>query len=182
MICRTSLRRLKLNRDFFSLLLLTGARRGNVLGMRRKDVNLAQGLWTIPSADHKNQHVHTIPLSQPAMEILCRRMNATSESEFVFPGNGQTGHLVEPKSAWKRITRRANMPGLRLHDLRHTLASWQVSRGVSLAITGKALGHTNTSTTARYAHLATDPVRDANEQAASDMLKAAKAPAEEQTS
>lgn len=160
-------------RDFFCLLLLTGARRGNVLTMRWPDINLEQGLWTIPAAAHKTDRTHTIALSTPAMDILTRR-HQTARGEFVFPGTGRTGHLLEPKRAWQRIVTRAGLDGLRLHDLRHTLASWQVTNGVSLAITGRALGHTNTSTTARYAHLETDPVREANERAATAMLEAAR--------
>lgn len=173
-------------RDFFSLLLLTGARKGNVLAMRWADINMEQALWSIPAADHKTNRIQTIPLSKPAMAILERRKEALEDrtdsddeeenkNVYVFPGNGRTGHLTEPEGAWKRITENANLPGLRLHDLRHTMASWQVTSGVSLVITSKALGHTNTSTTARYAHLATDPVRDANEKAAAAMLKAANA-------
>ena len=159
-------------RDFFCMLLLTGARRGNVLAMRWSDINLQQGLWTIPAAAHKTDRTHTIALSTPATEILRRRHQGAS-GEFVFPGSGRAGHLLEPKRAWQRIVTRASLDGLRLHDLRHTLASWQVTNGVSLAITGRALGHTNTSTTARYAHLETDPVRDANERAAAAMFEAA---------
>jgi integrase len=82
--------------------------------------------------------------------------------------------MVEPKAGWGRILKRAGIENLRLHDLRHTLASWQVSQGASLTITGRSLGHNSTVTTARYAHLAIDPVRDAMKKAVVAMLTAGK--------
>jgi integrase len=82
---------------------------------------------------------------------------------FVFPGGGATGHIVEPAKAWQRIHNRAGVPDVRIHDLRHTLASWLVGQGFSLPLIGRALNHTQTVTTARYARLAVDPVRQALE-------------------
>ena len=70
-------------------------------------------------------------------------------------------HLTDVKFLWAAICKDAELEGIRIHDLRHTYASHLVSRGVSLPIVGKLLGHTQAQTTARYAHLADNPVREA---------------------
>jgi integrase len=88
----------------------------------------------------------------------------------VFPGDGASGHIVEPAKAWQRIRARAGVPDVRIHDLRHTLASWLVAQGFNLPLVGRALNHTQTATTARYAHLALEPVRAALEQTAALMV------------
>ena len=75
---------------------------------------------------------------------------------------------VGPRLARRNIV----INGLRLHDLRHTLASWQAAAGTSLAIIGKGLGHTQVSTTQRYAHLDSDPVREAMSRAIKGMTDA----------
>ncbi|MHB1203741.1 MAG: tyrosine-type recombinase/integrase, partial [Acidithiobacillus sp.] len=77
------------------------------------------------------------------------------------PGAGAIGHLVEPKKGWQRLLQRAGIEDLRIHDLRRSLASFQIDAGVSLAVIGKGLGHHSQQTTAVYARLAQDPVADA---------------------
>jgi integrase len=91
---------------------------------------------------------------------------------WVFPGLGKTGHLVEPKTAWKNLLTRAKLADLRLHDLRRTLGSWQASLGANLAVIQKTLGHAQISTTMIYARLNLDPVRQAVDAAAAAMLTA----------
>ena len=80
---------------------------------------------------------------------------------------------MEPKKGWKRILERAGIEDLRLHDLRRTLGSWQAKTGASLAIIGKSLNHKNQNTTAIYARLDLDPVRDSVNTATSAMMVAA---------
>lgn len=166
-------------RDFVLLSLLTGARKGNVLSMCWEEVDLARAVWAIPGVKFKTGKPLVIPLAPQALDLLQGRKatygnagQGWTQSGYVFPSHGSTGHMVEPKAGWARILKRAGIENLRLHDLRHTLASWQVSLGVSLAITGRALGHNSTATTARYAHLGVDPVRDAMNKAVSAMLEA----------
>lgn len=161
-------------RDFFLLSLLTGARRSNVLAMQWKDVNLDRGEWRLLTT--KNGTPQTVTLSPEAIDVLRNRKPAESHPEasvFVFPGDGATGHLAEPKKGWKRILDRAGISDLRIHDLRRTLGSWQAKTGASLSIIGKSLNHKNTSTTAIYARLDLDPVRDAVNTATSAMMAAA---------
>ena len=161
-------------RDFFLLSLLTGARRSNVQEMRWREINFHKATWTIPET--KSGESVTLPLSATALSILQNR-KAESQSEFVFPGEGATGHLVEPKSAWKRILKRAGIENLRIHDLRRTLGSWQAATGASLPIIGKSLGHKSLAATQIYARLNIDPVRASVDKATDAMLLAANGPA-----
>lgn len=87
-------------RDYFLLSLLTGARRANVVAMRWNRVNLTEGIWRIP--DTKNGTPQNVTLSPEAAAILTTRKE-TADSAFVFPGNGKSGHLMEPKRGWQRI-------------------------------------------------------------------------------
>lgn len=159
-------------RDFFLVALLTGARRANVLEMEWADIDFSASIWRIPQT--KNGTPQTVPLIPVVVEILQRRLEVAKlegrNSVFVFPGNGKTGHLIEPKSAWKRICAKAGIEGVRIHDLRRTFGSWQAITGASLPIIGKSLNHKSQSTTAIYARLDLDPVRASMEKAAQSML------------
>ena len=81
----------------------------------------------------------------------------------VICGEKDGAHLVNLQKPWQRIRKRAGLEDVRLHDLRHSFASVAASGGLSLPMIGKLLGHTQAATTQRYAHLAADPVRAANE-------------------
>ncbi len=156
--------------DFFLLLLMTGQRRGAVQAMRWVDVDLDGAVWTVPAVYSKSKASVTLPLVPRAVEILDARQN---DLDFVFPSRGKTGHLVEPKKGWQEIVTAAGLHGLRMHDLRRTLGSWQASAGVSLGIIGKSLGHAHGSrATNVYARLELQPVREAVNAATSAILAA----------
>lgn len=158
-------------RDYFLLSLLTGARQANVLAMRWVDISFERAEWRIEET--KNGTPQTVTLSPEAMEILHNRKPA-EPAVFVFPSErSSAGHLQNPKKAWKRVLDRAGLINLRIHDLRRTLGSWQAKQGASLAIIGKSLNHKNQSTTAIYARLDLDPVRDSVNTATSAMMAAA---------
>jgi len=165
-------------RDFFWTALLTGARRGNCQSMRWDELDVSRGDWRIPGDKSKNREGMLVHLPPQAVEILNRRLTddaakpKAKRSEWVFPSFGATGHLVETKSAWARIRTAAKLPGLRVHDLRRTLASWQAITGTSLHVIGKSLGHRTPSTTAIYARLTQQPVSEAVDRAANAMLLA----------
>ena len=154
-------------RDFFSVALLTGARRANVLEMKWTDLDLDAATWRIGRT--KNGTPQTVALVEPVVEML-RERKRQATSIFVFPGKGVTGHLVEPKKGWQRICKAAGIEGARIHDLRRTMGSWQAKTGASLPVIGKSLNHKNQTTTAIYARLDLDPVRSAMEKAAAAML------------
>jgi integrase len=149
--------------DIFRLLLLCGARRGEALAARWADIDLEKGVWTKPGATTKTRTDHVIPLSAPARQLLAARYD--TNAEFVFPGRHGHGHRIEVKGNWRRICKAASIRGLRIHDLRHSYASTLASAGVGLHVIGGLLGHTQPSTTHRYAHLLDDPLRAATERA-----------------
>ncbi|UTV79781.1 tyrosine-type recombinase/integrase [Acidithiobacillus sp. YTS05] len=160
-------------RDYVMLSLLTGARRSNVLAMHWKEINLERKTWTIPGSKAKAGDSIAVPLTDAAIEVLQSRAETSGAQGWVFPGPGKTGHLVEPKKGWKRLLQRAGIDDLRIHDLRRSLASFQIDAGVSLAVIGKGLGHHSQQTTAVYARLAQDPVADAWQRGTDAILVAA---------
>jgi integrase len=150
------------------LLLLTGARRGEILGMKWADVDLGDALWSKLPSSTKQKEFHESPLSGPARQLLAEIREALIAKhrqlpEFVFPGGGDAAHVVNIKGAWRSICKAAGITGLRIHDLRHSFASELVSGGSSLALIGALLGHASPETTKRYAHLYRDPLRAATE-------------------
>lgn len=144
------------------LLMLTGARRSEVLGATWSQFDLEGGVWTKPGATTKTNTEHRVPLSAPALKLLSD-MKAEAQSDYLFPGNIPGRPLRDIKRTWASICRAAGLEGVRLHDLRHTYASVLASSGHSLLIIGKLLGHTKASTTMRYAKLYDDPLREATE-------------------
>ncbi len=158
-------------RDYVLVSLLTGARRANVQEMSWPEIKWERATWVVPGEQVKGGETMDVALSPVVLRILETR-KATSTSEWVFPGRGHTGHLVEPKTAWKRILKRAGLQDLRLHDLRRTLGSWQAATGASLPIIGKSLGHKSLAATQIYARLNLDPVRAAVNLATDAMLLA----------
>jgi integrase len=161
-------------RDYIYISLFTGARKSNVLSMQWNEINFYTKVWRIPET--KNGESVSIPLTTEAIKILKDRKKVVGpKSTYVFPSKtSKTGHLVEPKTGWARILKRANISNLRIHDLRRSLGSWQASTGASLSIIGKTLGHKNINTTSIYARLNLDPVRESIQLATQAMIKAGK--------
>jgi integrase len=151
--------------NIFRLLLLTGARRGEVRSMRWADVDLENGTWTKPASTTKQGAAHITPLSAPARQLLSEIYDAQrgARSDWVFPSRRGSGHVVELQFDWLRLCKAASITGLRTHDLRHSFASQLVSGGASLVMVGALLGHSQPATTARYSHLFDDPQRAAVE-------------------
>jgi integrase len=137
------------------LLLLTGARRGEILGLRWEWVDFERGCLRLPDS---KTGAKVIPLGAPALDIL-GRLARQDGSLWVFPAVKGDGHLVGLPRFWRRLTKAAGLSGLRIHDCRHGFASAAVADGSSLYILGKVLGHTQARTTEKYAHLDADPVR-----------------------
>jgi integrase len=167
----------KATADAIRLLLMTGARRGEVLSMRWADIDLVKGLWSKPPSSTKQKEWHTVPLAAPAQQLLLELRDQQSRGrrglpEFVFPGSGRKGHIVEIKRSWRHICKAAGIKNLRIHDLRHSFASALASDGASLPLIGALLGHSNPSTTARYAHLFDSPMRKAVERVGATIVEA----------
>jgi len=154
--------------DFFMLSLLTGARRANVLSMRWQDISIERATWAIHET--KNGSSQIVPIGTEAIAILVERLQSKT-NDWVFPSStSKSGHLEEPKSAWKRILSRANLEDLRLHDLRRTMGSYQAATGANSFIIGKSLNHKTSQATAIYARLNIDPVRASMEKATEAMF------------
>jgi integrase len=159
--------------DMTRLLLLTGARKSEIQYLEWSEVDLARGLISLPQERSKTGEKH-IPLSAPARSLLADRPRL-NDSAFVFPSPiDPTKPADGLQKAWERIRVRAGLEGVRIHDMRHSYASFAAAGGASLVLIGKALGHTQSATTQRYAHLGADPVRDLAEQIGATIMNAQK--------
>ena len=146
------------------LLLLTGARRGELLAAKWADFDLDAGIWTKPGSTTKQRTLHRVPLSAAACRLLAEMRARDDDVEWLFPAR-RMPHRLDIDDAWNALRKTANIPDVRLHDLRHTYASVLASAGLSLPIIGSLLGHSTAATTHRYAHLFDDPLRAATERA-----------------
>jgi integrase len=145
------------------LLLLTGARRGELLAAHWSDFDFDAGVWTKPGSTTKQKTTHRVPLSRAACQLLTE-MQRAAESEYLFPAR-LTPYRLDIDDAWGVLRKAANIPDVRLHDLRHTYASVLASSGLSLPVIGALLGHSTAATTHRYSHLVDDVLRTATERA-----------------
>lgn len=148
------------------LLLLTGARLGEVRCARFDQFDLEHAVWLKQAATTKQRKVHRLPLSSAAVALIRARRAAVPEGcAWLFPGDGEDADkpVQDLRRFWGTLCKQAGLPGLRMHDLRHTYASLLISDGMPLAVIGKLLGHTQARTTERYAHLMDDPTRRATE-------------------
>ncbi len=160
------------------MLLLTGARRREVEEMEWEHLDLEEGVWTKPSTHTKQKKLHRVPLNTPACELLSKVKAHRLSERYVFPGRLSGKPLRDLHRAWKAICKEAKIEDLRMHDLRHSYASFLASAGLSLPVIGALLGHARPSTTARYAHLFDDPLREATERVGA-IVEAAGKPAAE---
>jgi len=135
------------------LLLLTGCRLREILHLRWEDVDFGRGLLHLPDSKTGRK---TIYLSDVAVEVL---REIPRVSVYVIAGSQTNKPRSDLKRPWQRITAHARLENLRLHDLRHTFASIAIGENMSLYMVGKLLGHKSPETTARYAHLARDPMQ-----------------------
>ncbi len=170
-------------KDFVWLSLLTGARKANICSMRWDQIDFSQDTWTIPET--KNGTSQTIKLTQIETEILKKRRKQVDQElskrqretkdDYVFPGDGSTGHLVDPKKSFARLLEAAKINGCTIHDLRRNLGSWMASADVNVALIKGALHHKDMKTTLNvYARTAKDAEREGREKAHEAMFEAAK--------
>jgi integrase len=141
------------------LLTFTGARLSEILTLEWEHVNEERGLLMLPDSKTGRKAVH---LNAPALGVL-QAIPRLEGNPYVICGEKGGRHLVNLEKPWRRIRAAAQLDDVRLHDLRHSFASVGASSGHSLVVIGKMLGHSQPSTTARYAHLADDPVKAASD-------------------
>jgi integrase len=147
-------------RSYFPLLLLLGTRRSELAGARWSEVDLNAD--TLRLTRTKSGEPRLAPLPSAAVEIL-RNLPSFGRSNYLFPGTGSTGHLVEVKSAWARLCRKAALTNVTIHDLRRTVGSRMAIAGVNLPTIGRVLGHVNLNATQIYARLDIEAARRALE-------------------
>ena len=139
------------------LLMLTGCRSGEILSLEWENVDLDRGELRLPDSKTGARIVH---LGDPAIAVL-HGIQRKEDSPWVIPGLKRGAHLAFLHGPWRLILERAGIRNLRIHDLRHSFASGGLLVGEGLPMIGKLLGHNKVQTTARYAHLANDPVKSA---------------------
>ena len=144
------------------LLMLTGCRKNEILALRWDDVDFREA--TLRLTDTKTGP-RAVSLSPSAASLLAGLPRGAG-SPWVFPGRKRGRPMRSVDDAWKILRARAGLDDVRLHDLRHSYASRALALGETLPMIGKLLGHRRMETTARYAHLARDTVRQSAERIA----------------
>jgi integrase len=139
------------------LLLFTGCRLREILHLQWEHVDLERDCLFLPDSKSGQK---TVILNAPALSVL---NTLERVGPYVIPGDDPKKPRSDLKRPWNAITKRAGLAGVRVHDLRHTYASFGAGSGLGLPIIGRLLGHTQPATTARYAHLDNDPLRRASE-------------------
>jgi integrase len=139
------------------LLVFTGARLGEILGLQWQWIYFDRGEARLPDSKTGAKTLHLPP---PAMAVLAE-LPRVKGNPHVIVGGVAGAALVNLEKPWRAIRKQAGLEDVRLHDLRHSFASIAASGGMGLPIIGKILGHTQAQTTQRYAHLASDPVKAA---------------------
>jgi integrase len=135
------------------LLMLTGCRKSEIITLRWNWVDFGRGCLRLPDS---KTGAKVVPLAAAALELLDR---IPRTSVYVLPGAKGDGHYSGLQKDWRRVCVQAELTGLRIHDLRHTFASFAVADGHTLFMVGKVLGHRQARTTEIYAHLSEDPLR-----------------------
>lgn len=141
------------------LLILTGARRNEILTLKWAYVDEERGRLRLPDS---KTGAKIIRLNQAALSAL-NAIPKVDGNEYVIVGDRRGRHLVNLQDPWARIRKEAGIEDVRIHDLRHSFASVAAEGGASLGIIGKLLGHTQVVTTGRYAHLTETTIDQANE-------------------
>jgi integrase len=133
----------------FRLLIYTGCRLGEVLTLKWKDVDFHDNCLFLKDSKTGKR---TIPLNESAKQIILN-IKKKQDNPYVFCGEKPGAHLVAIQKTWQRIRKKANIPDVRIHDLRHSFASFMIKNGVTLFEVSKLLGHKDIRTTMRYLHM-----------------------------
>jgi integrase len=160
--------------DCVRLIMLSGCRPSEAMQATWSEFDNEPGFWIKPSAHVKQRKTHKLPLSPAAIELV-DRLRQKRAGKWVFPGDRAGEHLAALWHIWHFVRDRVGLGAdARVYDLRHTFASVGACGGLGLPILGRLLGHTQPRTTARYAHFADDPLREAAEKIATVISGAGK--------
>tara|TARA_R110000868_G_scaffold363626_1_gene625970 strand:- start:6265 stop:7431 length:1167 start_codon:yes stop_codon:yes gene_type:complete len=139
------------------LLMLTGCRLGEIMTLKWDYVDMRAREFRLPDSKTGAKIVHF----GDAVAKILKEIERIEGNPWVITGKLEGARLTDLQHPWRRIRARAGLPDLRIHDLRHSYASGALALGEGLPMIGKLLGHTQIQTTARYAHLANDPIKAA---------------------
>lgn len=139
-------------------MLYTAARKGNVIRMKWDEIDLDAKIWKIPrTKTGKNQ---TIPLADAVVDLLIKIKSGVHDDTYVFPSEtSASGHIVDVKRVWKTLKNKAQISDLRLHDLRHTLATYMIAKGANPFVVQRALTHKSIKSTQVYVNLGVEHLR-----------------------
>lgn len=141
----------------FRLLLLIGCRLREIQTLRWEYVDLERNEFRLPDSKTGEKTVHFGPIVSDVLGGI----EEIEGNPFVIVGKLPGTHITDLQHPWRRVRKAADLEDVRIHDLRHTFASGGLLEGEGLPMIGKLLGHTQVQTTARYAHLAADPIKKA---------------------
>lgn len=170
-------------RDFVLTAMWTGARKSNLMRMQWADVDLDQGIWVVASGESKGRRAMRLSLIDQVVQLLrLRRAEQDARdpdhrlhgTPWVFPAARGDGAMRDIRRRWEALCTEAKLENLHVHDLRRTIASWQLRIGTPLHTIGLSLGHHDPRATAVYARLDDGPVRAALQAAANAMEAAAR--------
>lgn len=153
-------------------LLSTGARLNEALSAKWSQVDMDNRVWVIPATNSKSKRVRSVPLNQSALDVLAQL--GTKEHDYLFMSSRSDTHLKEIHTGWKSLREKAGLPHLRIHDLRHSFASFLVNNGRTLYEVQQILGHSVPTVTQRYSHLSAKTLLSATDEA-SNCINAAMA-------
>ena len=151
------------------ILIMTGARLGGILSAKWDWID--GDILKLPDS---KTGAKDITLPSPVLNVLSS-LPRIKGNPYIIVGKKSGQHMINLRKPWMRIVKRAGIEHVRLHDLRHSFASFAVSSGASLTLIGGQLGHRSIATTQRYAHLSRDPVRQATETTANIIAEALQA-------
>lgn len=150
---------------FITLALNTGCRKSELFSLEWSRVDFSQRLIILGSQHTKSARRRYIPMNDKTMETLEGLRYWTKKkyphSPFVMPSGSRSGHITCMKNGFRNACDRAGIYNFRIHDMRHTFASWLVQNGVSLYHVKELLGHASITTTEKYAHLSSEHLHDA---------------------
>jgi len=146
----------------FRLLIFTGCRLSEIQTLDWKSIDLAHGCLVLRRHKSDQYGDKIIPLNPPALRVL-KALPRKNKNSYVIVGREPKGHLTDLQKPWRKVRAAADLDDVRLHDLRHSFASFAVGAGLSLPVIGALLGHRSIQATARYAHLAQNPLREATD-------------------
>lgn len=155
-------------------LLSTGARLNEALSAKWEHVDVEKRIWRVPATNSKSKRMRAIPLNDAAMAEI-NALNTKGEYEHLFINKRTKLPYVNIAKVWEDLRKKAGLPKLRLHDLRHQFASFLVNDGQSLYTVQQILGHSDPSVTQRYAHLSVTALQNAAN-SASKQIQSAKVP------